>query len=168
MPKGPGLLRATVGKVRANIRWHPQPQTSTWPLIVTRAMDINTDPGYSRNTLPVMALSGSPGLDITMVPGSSTGHSDQFAPPPHPRHQHRPWMATKARDITDPSCVRTMDPDMAFGGFPGPSIPWPLVAARTTQNTMTPSGSVDSGHQHGCRWQCRPLVLVCSSPPSHL
>lgn len=50
-----------------------------------------------------MARSGSPGLDITMAPGSSTGHG-------------WPLVAAKATDITDPSCVRAMDPDMASGG----------------------------------------------------
>lgn len=94
---GPGLLRAMVGKVRASIRWQPQSQTSTWPLIVTQTLAaVGT---HSQ----VMARSGSPGLDITMAPGISTGHG-------------WPLAAGRPQTSQTPVCVRTMDPDMASGG----------------------------------------------------
>ena len=51
------------------------------------AMEINVDPGYSRNMGTVMALHGSPGLNVTMASGDSTGHSDQHGPLRHHRSQ---------------------------------------------------------------------------------
>ena len=48
--------------------------------MVTRAIDINTDPGFSRTTDSNMALSYSAGPDITMALGSSPGYSDLYDP----------------------------------------------------------------------------------------
>ena len=53
-----------------------RPGTSTWPLVVTWAMDIITDPD--------LTFSGSKGRDFTMAPGSCVGRSHQ-AVPLHPR-----------------------------------------------------------------------------------
>ena len=47
-------------------------------------MDINTCPGHSRTTDPVITLSRSMDSDITMASGVSAGHLDQCAPPPPP------------------------------------------------------------------------------------
>ena len=38
-----------------------------WPLVGTLATDVNTEPDWSRTT--GMALSSSPGQDVTMAPG---------------------------------------------------------------------------------------------------
>ena len=43
-------------------------------------MGINTDLGSGRTIDPRMVLSISLGPDVTMVPGGSTGHSDQHGP----------------------------------------------------------------------------------------
>lgn len=61
-------------------------------------------------------------------------------------------MATRAIDIN----TDRLDPDMALGGN------------QATQISMTPNGSKALRHQHGFRWQCRLLTLVCSLTPSHL
>lgn len=45
-------------------------------LVVTQAMDINTDSGYSKSLDPDMSLSSSLDWDITMTTGGSIGHSD--------------------------------------------------------------------------------------------
>lgn len=47
---------------------------------------------------------------------------------------------------TDPSCIRTMDPDRALG------------AAQATQINITPIGSMAVGYQHGLRWLTIPQV----------
>lgn len=48
--------------------------------LVTQTMDINTVPSCTRAMVQDMTLSRSPGHDITMASGGSTGHSDQFGP----------------------------------------------------------------------------------------
>lgn len=44
-------------------------------LVVTQAMDINTDSGYSKSLDPDMSLSSSLDQDITMITGGSREHS---------------------------------------------------------------------------------------------
>ncbi|KAL6080820.1 hypothetical protein STEG23_023829 [Scotinomys teguina] len=84
--------------------------------MVSEATDINTDPEYDRVTDPDIAPSCIPGLDITMAPCGSTGHS----------------VVSEATDINqDPDCSRAMDPDMALCHSPGSDV------------TMTPSSSTD-------------------------
>lgn len=57
---------------------------SSWPLMVTGVMDINTDPGCSRVTDPDMTLSCRPGPNVTMFLGGSTSHPQQPLPSPPP------------------------------------------------------------------------------------
>lgn len=86
-------------------------------LVVTGVTDINPDPGCCGTTDPDMTLGSNPGLDNTMAPSDSTGHSGQHDPSGgttlgHPqvyRLQPTPWasvwssVGTWARDInTDP------------------------------------------------------------------
>jgi len=55
------------------LRWQSRPLTSIWPLVVTWATDIITDPSCSRTTDPVMVLSsGRPGWDFTMASSGRT------------------------------------------------------------------------------------------------
>lgn len=61
-------------------RQHPSPGISAWPLLVTRAPDINTDPCCFRTTNPDMALSVSMGRDLTMAVGGSAGYLRQASP----------------------------------------------------------------------------------------
>lgn len=49
---------------------------SVWPVVLPWATDLNIDPGYYRTMDPDMVPSTIPGLDVTMAPGVSTGHSD--------------------------------------------------------------------------------------------
>lgn len=51
-------------------------------MVVTWALDIKTDPQLHRIIDPGKALVGTLGSDITMLPGGSTGHLDQFASSP--------------------------------------------------------------------------------------
>lgn len=44
-------------------------------LVVTQAMDINTDSGYSKSLDPDMSLSSSLYQNISMTPGGSREHS---------------------------------------------------------------------------------------------
>lgn len=57
-------------------KW-PRPLASTWPLIVSVAMNSNTDSGCSRVIDPDVACSSCPGLDNTMAPGGTVDHSDR-------------------------------------------------------------------------------------------
>lgn len=61
-------------------RKQPRPQTSVWPLVAPQAPDI-TNPNCGRIMDPNMMLGSSPGSDVTMTPGRSTGYSDQDGPP---------------------------------------------------------------------------------------
>lgn len=77
------------------LRYQPSPSGVCISLLVM-GQDINYDPDY-RGT-----LSSSPGLDVTVTPGASTGHSDWVSPcsgialghqhrmcgSPDPRHPH--------------------------------------------------------------------------------
>jgi hypothetical protein len=63
------------GHLSTGLRQHPRPGTSTWPLVVTWVLDITTDPVCDRAM--DMALSGSPGQDVIMASGGSTGYPDQ-------------------------------------------------------------------------------------------
>lgn len=69
--------------------WQHGPQTPTWPQVadqtgaickqpsvVTRAMDIKSDPCCCQAMNPDMVLGSSLGLDVTIVPGDSAGHSN--------------------------------------------------------------------------------------------
>lgn len=85
---------------------------SLWPLVATRDMDINTDPGFSRAIHQDTVLRSSPGLNVTMALGGGTGHSGQhyhncrvalgYGPRSWPRPQAsvRPSMATGTMGIT--------------------------------------------------------------------
>lgn len=53
-----------------------QIQTSVQPLEATWAMDVNTDPSCGKTMNPYMALSSSPGPEVTMALGGSTGYPD--------------------------------------------------------------------------------------------
>lgn len=67
----------------------PSPQTFTWSLMITRALDINVDPSCSKTMEPDTVLGGSLGPDIPMASGGSTSHSGQFGP----QQQHAPHPA---------------------------------------------------------------------------
>lgn len=54
-------------------------QSSTWPLVKTRAWNINSDSGCCRAMGPEMAFCSNPGPDDTKALGSSSG-SDQDIP----------------------------------------------------------------------------------------
>ena len=68
------------------------PQAPTWPqlpaqtpgictaLMVTGAVDINTDPSYSGAKDPTMALHSGSDMDKTIALGSNTAHSDWHSP----------------------------------------------------------------------------------------
>lgn len=64
------------------------PQMSKWLHAAAQTthnggnLGIKTDPSCSRIMDPGMALEGSLGSDITMLPGGSSGHSDQFPSSP--------------------------------------------------------------------------------------
>lgn len=60
-------------KYQHSLRWQPRCWASSWPSIITGAMDIGTDPGYGRVTDLDLAL-GSSGPGATTALGSSTGH----------------------------------------------------------------------------------------------
>ena len=47
--------------------WQPKSWVSTWPLVLTQATDINTDPSYRRTMDPDMVLGSSPGQDHTIA-----------------------------------------------------------------------------------------------------
>lgn len=49
----------------------PEPWESVCPLMVTQAVDINTDHSCSRTKDPDLVLSSIPGSDVTMALGSS-------------------------------------------------------------------------------------------------
>ena len=83
-----------------SFRWLTIPEASTHPLVVTGAKDFNQDSGCCRAMNPDMVLGSSPGLDNTMAPGDSAGHSDQYGPGSgkvlrHP-HGHRLWPRPQA------------------------------------------------------------------------
>lgn len=86
--------------------------------MVTWAMGINTDPGYSRTMR--WFLNSHLDLDVTMASDGSPGHSNWYGPSNSMalRYEHgtlasvRPWMITGATYInTVPDCNRSMDPD---------------------------------------------------------
>lgn len=58
--------------------------------MITRAMGINEDTGYSRAIDLDMLLSHSSGLDFTIATGGSTGHLDLYGPGGNMalKHQH--------------------------------------------------------------------------------
>ena len=60
-PYGPCCRRAL--SQQHGFRWQPSPQSSAWPLVVTRATGSHTDPVRSKTTDTDMSLSGSTGLD---------------------------------------------------------------------------------------------------------
>lgn len=94
---GPGRSKAT--EHQHGLMWLPGPLTSTQPLLVTEAMEINSDLGYCWATDQDMAPGSNPGPEDTMVPCGSTGHPNQHDPGGDMslRHQHgqrfqlRPW-----------------------------------------------------------------------------
>ncbi|ERE81248.1 kelch-like protein 2 [Cricetulus griseus] len=75
----PGALQATQIGMAPMAVWpldnnmvpdcSPDPLASALPLIVSGAMDINTDPGCGRAMDPDMNTGSSPGMDDTMAPG---------------------------------------------------------------------------------------------------
>lgn len=94
-----------------SFRLQHRPQTSTWFLVVAQAMDINTDPGYSRITDPDMAsadpdIINMPSFYLPLPPLESS-----LLPPTPPSVQHSPWStmwlqtAAQPKDITCSSVV---------------------------------------------------------------
>lgn len=56
-----------------------QPSDSNmWSLMATQAIDISLDSSGGKTTFPGIVPNNSLGLDVTMVPGGSTGYSDQY------------------------------------------------------------------------------------------
>lgn len=92
---------------------------------------------------PDMVLGSSQGSDIIMAPESSAGHPHwhglhssvtlgyQHGPQQQPGLAFAlPSMLPGAMDINiDPSCERSMNPDVALGSSPGPDDTMALVAA---------------------------------------
>ena len=64
-----------------DFRMHPRAWTSTWPLVMTWTMGINTYSNCSRTLAPDMYFSGRMDPGIPMASGGSTGSSLQ--PGPH-------------------------------------------------------------------------------------
>lgn len=77
---------SVVLKHQHGFRHQPRHRTSAWPLVLTQASDINTDPGCKRTPDPDMATHGSISLDVIMASGGSSGHLDQHILP----WQHSP------------------------------------------------------------------------------
>lgn len=102
--------------------------------MVSGAIDISSDPGRCRATDPGMALSSSPGLDDTLVPVNSTGHSTQ-----HDLMAAQPLdtNTVTGSDLdlgnlcglwwyhvpsTEPGCGRTTDPGMTLNSSLDPNV----------------------------------------------
>lgn len=51
-----------------------------WSPVITRAMNINTDPKWNKNMDPDTSLNSSLGPVVTIAPGSSTGHPYHYGP----------------------------------------------------------------------------------------
>lgn len=66
-----------------------RPQISTWPLVLTQAMDINIDPGYNRIMDPDMSFGGSIDPDIAMASGWQCGPLRSV----RPQRQDGPWIS---------------------------------------------------------------------------
>lgn len=58
------------------------------------------------------------------------------------------------------SYSRTIDPDMALSTAEARTSPWPYVAARASQISMSPSSSVALRHLHGLVWHPGQLTTV--------
>lgn len=61
------------------LRWLTRPQSSSWPSVVTEALDVNTDPGYFRGMGPGIAPGSNPGLMSSCTLGGSTGNQINMA-----------------------------------------------------------------------------------------
>lgn len=122
-----------------SLKWWPRPQVSAWSMI-TRAMNIKTDPGCCRATDSGMALSNGPGLDTTMAPHVRAGHSDQ------PGMDAACLLGTNAVSTVAQTpgvcmtfsgnrnhsiCGSAMDPDMALGISLSRTTAWPQMAVWT-------------------------------------
>lgn len=79
----PGSSGSIALRQQHGFRRQPKPWTSTWFSVITRAMDINTDPGCSGILAPDMTFGSIMDLDITMGSDGSVGHSH---PGPHCCH----------------------------------------------------------------------------------
>ncbi|KAK7821257.1 hypothetical protein U0070_000203 [Myodes glareolus] len=75
---GPGSSTAP-GHTHEHRLW-PRPRARLWPLVATWAMDINTDPDCESTTDLDMVLGHTPGSDVTMAPGGSSGHLGRSSP----------------------------------------------------------------------------------------
>ena len=75
-----------------SLRYLTRLQASVGPLVVTEAMDINSDPSCYRAMGPEIPLSSSSNLGNTMATGGSTDYSDQHGPSDSIAlgHQHGP------------------------------------------------------------------------------
>lgn len=58
---------ARLSAIHIDTWWQLRPGASALPLVVTQAIDINTDPSCKRTMNPDMVLGGSPAQDLTMA-----------------------------------------------------------------------------------------------------
>lgn len=95
-------------------------------------MDINTDPVCVRTMDPDIVLINNQGLDVTLAPDGSSGHSDQHGFSNSIAYQHENLSKVLVQTsnigmsfdhiITDPDYSGTTDKDMAPSYSLGPDI----------------------------------------------
>lgn len=130
---------------------------------ITQAVDIKSDPGCGRKTDPDMGLGSSPFPDVTMVPGGTSGHLDQYDPHTavwpsdslavslHSRHQHglrwshEPQTSKQTLDMAGP----WTQSDMTLGYSPGPDNTLTPVVSPGQANRPDTGSSIAAGRQHG-------------------
>lgn len=121
--------------------------------MISGATDINTGPGCYSSMNSDMALSFSPGLEITMAPCGNAGHSDVYGSsfsktlrcPLGLRWQPRllasPWpsLVTVAMDINkDSGCTGPRTQTWPVAAAHAHMSSWPQVAAQATDISMVP------------------------------
>lgn len=175
---GPFLPSAAASEKQGQLCAAP----SLLSLVVIGVMDINTDQDCGRVMDPDMVLFSSLGLDVTIAPSGSAGHSGQHGPSGrevlkhqhdlgcHPRSQASEWpsMAAGASYInTDLGCGWARDPGMAPAATSS-MVPWPWLAVHVIQICMAPAvaqlsdtnlvtgGSPDPGYLCVLWWQQAP------------
>ncbi|MEJ1281221.1 hypothetical protein NN561_012170 [Cricetulus griseus] len=126
------LSRRMVSIYQHGSRWQPRCLALAWPLMVSGATDVNTEPGCNRDPDPDMALTSSPSLDDTMAPVDSPGHQIGLAPA---AAQPSDTNMCLQSDVTCQAChgvSTTIDPcwDISLD-FPGSCTSfWPMSPGR--------------------------------------
>lgn len=116
-----GLHSRVALKHQHGPRW-PKPLASTLPLMVSVAMNRNTDSGCGTVMDPSMACSSFLGLDNTMAPGGTVDHSDRCDPGSSMVLRHKTVYRLQLRPWTTIWPFGTMGMDINTG--PGCGRPW--------------------------------------------